>query len=66
MEYVLITGSASGLGLEFAKIYAKDEQNLILVDMNEEGLKRLKSHYLALIKKLMWLPLSVICLFLMN
>ena len=42
MEYVLITGSASGLGLEFAKIYAKDEQNLILVDMNEEGLEKAK------------------------
>ena len=40
MEHVLITGSASGLGFEFAKLYAKDGQNLILVDVNEDGLKK--------------------------
>ena len=52
MEYVLITGSASGLGLEFAKIYAKDEQNLILVDMNEEGLEKAKESLSSINQKI--------------
>ena len=52
MEYVLITGSASGLGLEFAKIYAKDGQNLILVDMNEEGLEKAKESLSSINQKI--------------
>ncbi len=42
MKLTLITGAASGLGLEFAKLYAKDNNNLLLVDINEEGLLNLK------------------------
>lgn len=40
MEYTLITGAASGLGNSFAKLYAKDKENLILVDINEEKLQK--------------------------
>lgn len=42
MKITLITGSASGLGLEFAKLYAQDENNLLLVDVNEEKLNKVK------------------------
>ncbi len=43
MKTTLITGAASGLGLEFAKLFAKDSNNLLLVDINQEGLKNIKS-----------------------
>ncbi len=36
----LITGAASGLGLEFARLAAKDRYNLLLVDKDQEGLER--------------------------
>ena len=39
MEYTLITGAASGLGKEFAKLYAKNKENLILADVNVNGLE---------------------------
>lgn len=42
MKTTLITGAASGLGAEFAKIYAKDNNNLILVDVNLDGLDSIK------------------------
>ena len=42
MKYTLITGSASGLGKEFAYLYAKDKENLILVDQNALALDNLK------------------------
>ena len=42
MKVTLITGAASGLGLEFAKLYAKDHNNLLLIDINKEGLLSLK------------------------
>ena len=42
MEYSLITGAASGLGKEFAKLYAQDNVNLILVDINEVNLNEVK------------------------
>ena len=35
MKVTLITGAASGLGLEFAKLYAKDNNNLLLIDINK-------------------------------
>lgn len=34
-KYVIITGGASGLGREFAKLYAEEGYSLILVDINE-------------------------------
>ena len=43
MKTTLITGAASGLGLEFAKLYAKDNNNLLLVDINEEKLELAKN-----------------------
>ena len=36
----LVTGAASGLGKEFAKLYARDGHALVLVDKDEEGLKK--------------------------
>ena len=46
MKVTLITGAASGLGLEFAKLYAKDSNNLLLVDINEENLNSAKNEIL--------------------
>lgn len=43
MKITLITGAASGLGREFAKLYAKDNNNLLLVDINEENLNSAKN-----------------------
>jgi hypothetical protein len=39
----LITGASSGIGLEFAKIFAKEGHNLVLVARSEETLKALKT-----------------------
>ena len=38
MKVTLITGAASGLGFEFSRLYARDNNNLLLVDINEENL----------------------------
>lgn len=38
MKITFVTGAASGLGKEFALLYAKDGNNLLLVDVNEQGL----------------------------
>ena len=38
MKITLITGAASGLGKEFAKLYVKDNNNVLLVDIDDEGL----------------------------
>lgn len=35
-KYVIITGAASGLGKEFAKLYAEEGYSLILVDINDD------------------------------
>ena len=42
MKYTLITGSANGLGKEFAKLYARDNNNLLLVDVDEKALSEVK------------------------
>lgn len=39
---VLITGASSGIGLELAKIFARENNNLILVARNEDKLNELK------------------------
>ncbi|MGG7059596.1 SDR family NAD(P)-dependent oxidoreductase [Clostridium nigeriense] len=39
---VLITGATTGIGYELARLYAKDENNLILVARDEEKLKEVK------------------------
>ena len=41
-SYCLITGGASGIGLEFAKIFLKENYNIVLVDISEEKLKEAK------------------------
>lgn len=40
-EIVLVTGASSGIGLELAKVFAKDGSELILVARNEEKLQQL-------------------------
>ena len=42
MKITLITGAASGLGKEFANIYAKENNNLFLVDVDEQSLYQVK------------------------
>ena len=42
MKTTLITGAARGLGKEFAVIYAKNQNNLLLVDIDIEGLNKTK------------------------
>mgnify|MGYP000035337134 CR=1 FL=1 len=43
METVLITGASTGIGYEFAKIFAKHNYNLILVARNLERLQKVKN-----------------------
>lgn len=38
MKITLITGAANGLGKSFAKLYAKDNNNLLLIDIDENSL----------------------------
>lgn len=42
MEYALITGASSGIGLELANIMAEKGHNLILVARREDALQKLK------------------------
>ena len=45
MEKVtLITGAGGGLGKEFSYIYAKNGNNLVLVDVDEAGLKETEAY----------------------
>ena len=50
----LITGASSGIGYEFAKIFAREGYNLILVSRNEEAMSKLGAElstgYKALVK----------------
>ena len=39
----LITGASSGIGLEYAKIFAKGGHNLVLVARNDDKLNSLKN-----------------------
>ncbi len=41
----LVTGAASGLGYELALLLIKDEYNLILVDIDESKLKKVKAYF---------------------
>lgn len=41
-DYTLITGASSGIGHEFAKLAAKNEQNMVLVARDKSGLERVK------------------------
>lgn len=52
MSVGLITGAASGLGKEFAKLYAKENDCLVLVDKNEKGLSTLKDELMKINPKL--------------
>ena len=45
MKFTLITGAASGLGKEFAKVYAENHNNLLLVDVNKQGLDNAKKEF---------------------
>ncbi|AOR22260.1 SDR family NAD(P)-dependent oxidoreductase [Clostridium taeniosporum] len=42
-KYALITGGTEGIGLELAKLFAKDNCNLIIVARNEEKLLQVKN-----------------------
>lgn len=42
---VLITGASSGIGLEFAKIFAENSYNLYLVARNKDKLNELKNEF---------------------
>ena len=44
MENVLITGATSGIGYEFAKIFAENNYNLILCARNQEKLEEIKEN----------------------
>jgi short-subunit dehydrogenase len=39
-KYALITGGSSGIGLELAKLFAKDQYNLVLVARNTDELEK--------------------------
>jgi len=43
MKTVVITGSARGLGFEMAKVFLKNNVNVVISDLNEENLKRAKN-----------------------
>lgn len=61
-KYTLITGGTEGIGFELAKLFAKDNHNLIIVARNEEKLHNIKEqlmdHY-GIAVKTMSLDLSV-------
>ena len=42
MKTVVITGSARGLGFEMAKVFRKNNVNIVLNDLNEVNLENAK------------------------
>lgn len=48
MKITLITGASSGLGKEFAKLYANDNNNLLLVGSNNSRLEKVKDEIIAI------------------
>jgi short-subunit dehydrogenase len=44
-KYALITGATSGFGYEFAKLFAKDGYNLVLVARSEDLLKKVAEEF---------------------
>jgi len=45
MKTALITGATSGIGLEFAKLFARDSVNLLLLARNEQKLSEIKQEF---------------------
>ena len=45
MEYALITGASSGIGLEISRQFAKDRINLILVSRNDKKLRSIAEDF---------------------
>ena len=45
-KYTLITGASSGLGLELAKLFALDNNNLLLISSNQSNLDKAKEEIL--------------------
>lgn len=39
-KFALITGATSGIGLELAKVFAKNNYNLVIVARSQEDLER--------------------------
>ena len=48
MNITFITGGANGLGESFAKLYAKDNNNLLLIDIDETNLLKVKNELSSL------------------
>lgn len=46
MDYTLITGASSGIGLELARIAAREERNLLLVARNQKALEEVQAEIL--------------------
>ncbi|MBK6264061.1 SDR family oxidoreductase [Marivirga sp. S37H4] len=44
-QYALITGATSGIGYELAKLFAKDQYNLVIVARHEADLKKAASEF---------------------
>ena len=61
-KYTLITGGASGLGFELAKLFAKDGNNLLLVSSNINNLNKAKEE----LKKEFNIEIEVLALDLSN